>query len=300
MPELMVLREIAPSATIVPGARIGPFCTIGPHVTIGAGTLCHRRVCIAGHTTIGADNDIAEGCVLGALPQDLKYHGEASLLLVGDRNRLGRNVTIHVGTEAGGWLTRVGNDNVLNDEAHVAHDCYVDDHTFLGRGVLLAGHVRVNVRIGPFCTIGPHVTIGAVMEDQSAAHHFTTIGRYARVRARTPVRRDVPPYTDFYSDNSATSAPGVRGIHKDGILRARLPKDEEVELRFALRELFADETALQTKIEQLRNLGVEGEAAALCTFCQRSLQGPYGRHREVFRGQTPPEAVPPTVGRVSS
>lgn len=286
MPELRVLREIAPSATIVPGARIGPFCTIGPHVTIGAGTVCRRRVCISGHTTIGADNEIAEGCVLGMLPQDLKYHGEASLLLVGDRNRLGRNVTVHVGTEAGGWLTRVGNDNVLCDEAHVAHDCYVDDQTYLGRGVLLAGHVRVNV--------------GAVMEDQSAAHHFTTIGKYARVRARTPVRHDVPPYTDFYSLNPASAAPGVRGIHKDGILRARLPKEEEAELRYALRELFADETALQTKIEQLRNLGVEGEAEALCTFCQRSLQGPYGRHREVLRGQCPPESYPPTDGRVSS
>jgi UDP-N-acetylglucosamine acyltransferase len=286
MPEVTVMREIAPSATIAPGARIGPYCLIGPHVTIGAGTICRCRVCLVGHTTIGADNELAEGCVLGGPPQDLKYHGEASLLLIGDRNRLGRNVTVHIGTETGGWLTRLGNDNVLGDDCHVAHDCYIDDQTQLGRSVLLAGHVRVNV--------------GAVMEDQSAAHHFTTIGKYARVRMRTPVRRDVPPYTDFYSDNPAWSPPAVKGIHKDGIRRAKLPKEEEQELRYTLRELFADESALQTKIEQLRNLGVEGEAAALCTFCQRSLQGPYGRHREIFRGQTPPQAAGPHAnGRVS-
>lgn len=276
MTDVTLLREVAPSATIAPQVRIGPYCVIGPNVTIGAGTVLGRRITVTGHTTIGADNFIDEGCALGTGPQDLKYHGESSLLLIGDRNRFGRNVTIHVGTEFGGWLTRIGHDNVLGVGCHVAHDCYVDDETSLGRTVLLAGHVRVNV--------------GAVIEDQAAAHHFTTIGKYARVGPRTPVRRDVPPYTNFCTDAPEWWPAAVKGVHEVGIRRAKLPSDEEIELRGALRELFADESALQTKIEQLMHLGVEGEAAALCTFCRRSLQGVFGRHREILRGRTPPEA----------
>ena len=128
------------------------------------------------------------------------------------------------------------------------------------------------------------------MEDLAGAHHFTTIGRYARVGTRTPVRRDVPPYTCFYSDHYDWQPPRVMGIHEAGLEAAGLAPDQQRDLRRALRELFADEAALQTKIEYLMDLGVEGEAAELCAFCRRSLKGVYGRHRELFRGRQPPEA----------
>ncbi len=276
MPEVIVLREIDPAARIAPDAEVGPYCVIGPHVTIGPRTRLVRRVSITGHTSIGSDNTLEEGCVFGALPQDLKYTGEAALLQVGHRNHFGRNVTAHIGTAVGGWLTRVGDDNLLLDGAHVAHDCYVDDRTHLGRHVLLAGHIRVET--------------GAVIGDMAGVHHFATVGRFARVGPRTPVRRDVPPYTVFFSEDLDLAGPGVRGVHQAGIARANLPAGEEAELRRALRELFDDEAALQTKIEQLVNMGVEGEVSNLCEFCQRSLQGVYGRHRETFRGRIPPEA----------
>lgn len=284
MTQVTIIREIDPSARIAPDATIGPFCVIGPNVTIGPGTELIRRVSVAGHTHIGSANVLDEGCALGAMPQDLKYEGRDTLLMIGHRNRFGRNVTAHIGTERGGWLTRIGNDNVLMDGCHVAHDCYVDDRTRLGRNVLLAGHIRVQT--------------GAVVSDLAGVHHFVTIGRYARVGPRTPVRRDVAPYTDFYSENYDDSPPAVRGIHDAGIKAPGLAPAEEKELRRALNELFADESALQTKIEQLVNMGVEGEVAALCEFCQRSLQGVYGRHREMFRGKAPPEAkefLPPEL-----
>lgn len=276
MTSLTVLRQIAPSARVDAQATIGAYCVVGPEVTIGPGTVLKRRVSVTGRTTIGSDNVFAEGCVLGADPQDLKYAGGATLLIIGHRNRFARNVTAHIGTEAGGHVTRIGDDNVLDEGAHVAHDCYVDDGVYLGRGVLLAGHV--------------HAEDGAVIEDLAGAHHFTTIGRYARVGPHTPVRRDVPPYTDFYSREPGLSPPTVRGIHEPGIRAAKLTAQAETELRHTLSELFDDESALGTKIEQLINLGAEGESARVCEFCQRSLRGIFGRYRELFRGKAPPEA----------
>ncbi|MFP4353793.1 MAG: hypothetical protein ACLFUJ_01625 [Phycisphaerae bacterium] len=277
MSDLQVTREIAETAQVDPTAEIGRFCYVGPKVTIGPRTVLRRRVTIVNRTVVGADNVIEEGCVLGALPQDLKYKGTATLLIIGDRNRFMRNVTAHIGTELGGCFTRVADDVTLMDGSHVAHDCYVDNHAVLGRKVLLAGHT--------------HIQQGAVLGDLAGAHHFTTVGRYAKVGPRTPVRRDVPPYTHFYSQEYESTPPAVRGIHDEGIAAAGLTALEQRELRRALGELFEDEAALATKIEQLVNLGIEGEVAKLCGFCQRSLQGVYGRYRELFRNEVPPEAL---------
>ncbi len=275
MADVEVLREVAPSAQVAPGARIGPYCTVGPNVTIGPDTVLSRRISVTGNTTIGSGNYFAEGCVLGQPPQDLKYQGGRTMLIIGHRNRFGIGVTAHIGTEVGGQLTRIGDDNVLDDGCHIAHDCYVDDRAHLGRGVLLAGHIRVQT--------------GAVIDELAGAHHFTTLGRFCRVGPHTPVRRDVPPFTDFRWPCRG-AGPTVVGIHEEGIRAAGLSQADEVELRRTLHELFEDESALQTKIETLLNMGVEGEAADLCEFCQRSLRGVFGRWREIYRGKTPPEA----------
>jgi len=272
-----VVCEIAPSARIAPQAQIGPYCVVGPHVTIGPDTVLTRRVMVIGHTTLGSGNHVAEGCVLGEVPQDLKYAGAPTLLIIGHRNRFGPRATAHIGTETGGFLTRIGNDNVLGGGCHVAHDCYIEDRATLGTNVLLAGHVLVGT--------------GAVVGDLVGAHHFTTIGRHARVGPRTPVRRDVPPFADFYSADPERSAPAVRGVHQAGVDAAGLAEQERAELLRVMAELFDDESALQTKIEQLEKMGVEGAAAELCEFVRRSLTGVYGRYRELFRGQAPPEAV---------
>lgn len=277
MRDVQVLCEIDPAAQIASDTVIGPYCVVGPHVTIGPGSELVCRVSVRGHVIIGSGNRFGEGCAIGEEPQDLKYAGAPTLVIIGHGNRFGRAVTVHIGTEAGGHLTRIGDDNVLDDGSHVAHDCFLDDRTYLGRNVLLAGHIRIRT--------------GAVVEDMVGVHHFVTIGQHARVGARTPVRRDVPPYTCFASeDYDWSSPPAVRGIHDEGIRAAGLAAEEEKDLRRTLSELFEDETALQTKIEQLVSIGVEGEAARLCQFVQRSLQGLYGRHRETYRGRIPPES----------
>lgn len=276
MTELQVIREVAPTASVADEAEIGPFCVVGPDVSIGPRTRLLRRVTVVGRTTIGADNVFHDACVIGSAPQDLKYRGGATELVIGEHNRFDRLVTVHVGTELGGGLTRIGSHCVFMHGSHVAHDCFVDDYVHIGRYVQLAGHVRVET--------------DATLEDHAAAHHFTTIGRHALVRGRTPVRRDVPPYTDFYSTDPGVHPASVGGIHRKGLWEAKLPPVEEWELHRTLLELFADEWALQTRIEHLVNIGVEGEALEVCRFCQRSLSGPYGRYRETLRGQAPPEA----------
>jgi len=276
--KLSVTREIADGARIAPDARIGHFCVIGPHVVIGARTVLGRRVTVCGNTRVGADNVIDDGCVLGTVPQDLKFRGRDTVLLIGDRNRLGPNVTAHIGTEAGGFCTRIGSDNVLAAGAHVAHDCYVDDATRLGPGVLLAGHVRVED--------------GAVIEDGTGCHHFTTIGRYSRVGARTPVRRDVPPFTHFSSLGYYTRPPAVLGVHEDGLARAGLSERDQADLRRTIEHLFADEQALAVKVDELlARADLSAASRALCAFCRRTASGKFGRHREVFRGRVPPEAA---------
>ncbi len=276
MTELAVIREVDPEASIAAGVEIGPYCVVGPDVSIGPRTRLARRVIVTGRTSIGPDNVFADGCVIGSRPQDLKYQGGPTQLVIGRGNRFDRMVTVHVGTELGGALTRIGSNCFLKHGCHVAHDCFVDDEVDMGRHVQLAGHVRVER--------------GATLEDFVAVHHFATVGRHALVRAHTPVRRDVPPYTDFYSADRDVMPASVHGIHRAGLWAAKLPPVEEWELHRTMLELFADEWALQTRIEHLVNIGVEGEALEVCRFCQRSLGGPYGRYRETLRGQAPPEA----------
>jgi UDP-N-acetylglucosamine acyltransferase len=277
MTTLQVLREVAPTAQVDPTARIDRWCVIGPDVRIGPRTRLQRKVTVIGHAILGADNVVGEGSVLGADPQDLKYRGGRAWAIVGDRNRIGVNVTIHVGTEAGGRVTRVGNDSDLADGCHVAHDCFLADRVRLGRKVLLAGHVVLRT--------------GAVIEDMTGVHHFTQVGQYARVGARTPVTRDVPPFVHYYSTDYYWDPPMVRGIHEEGIAAAALPHAEEVQLRWALAELFESEAALATMLDRVERLQPLHPATAdLCRICRGSLAGLYGRYREQFRNQVPPEA----------
>ena len=275
MPEIRVVREVDPSAQVAPDAVLGDRCIIGPGVTIGPGTTLGQGVTVVGNTTVGSANTIGDGCVLGAVPQDFKYAGGDTLLVIGHRNRIGLRVTAHIGTEVGGYLTRIGDDNVLADDSHVAHDCYVDDQATLAERASLAGHVRLET--------------GALIGADSGVHHFVTIGQYALVAPTTPVRRDVPPFAVFQTEPNRWT-PSVRGANEPGLLAADITDNERTELRQALTELFEDEAALQTKLEQLISLGAETAVKQLCEFCQRSLRGKYGRYREQFRGQLPPES----------
>jgi UDP-N-acetylglucosamine acyltransferase len=275
--DLTVQREIADGAKIAAGARIGPFCVIGSHATIGPRTTLGSRVTVTGRTTIGSDNVIQDGSVLGAVPQDLKFTGKPTYLFIGDRNHLGVNVTAHVGTEMGGYVTAVGNDNVIEGGAHIAHDCFVDDHVRLGFGVLLAGHIRVES--------------GAVLENTLGVTHFATIGRFSLVATQTPVTRDVPPFTHFSADRHREH-PGVCGVNEEGIRRAGLNEDEALALRLAIEHLLTEGHQTGPRLRDMRDQPLTPAVRELCEFVQRSTLGRYGRFRETLRKMIPPEARP--------
>lgn len=275
--DVSILREIADGARVDPSAVIGPFCVIGPDAVIGPRTVLGRRVSVIGRTVVGADNDIQDDCVLGAVPQDLKYHGRQTYLYIGDRNRFGPRVTAHIGTEVGGYLTRIGDDNVLEAGSHVAHDCYVDDGTYLGPAAMLAGHIRLMQ--------------GAVVREQVGVHHFTTIGRYSEVGARTPVRRDVPPFTFFTSHGYYSNPPAVAGVSERGLAAAGLDATSADQLRQAVKTIFTNDHAQSPKVRNmLAGGGLCPAVRELCEFSLASLQGVFGRCREAYRGQIPPEA----------
>src|SRR5688500_4281907 len=191
---------VDPEAHIADDVEIGPFCVIGPHVTIESGCRLLNNVTIVGHTTIGRDNICFPNVVLGAAPQDKKYRAEPTRLEVGNSNLFREAVTIHVGTEKGGGITRVGDNNMLMVNSHLGHDTALGSNCVLANNVMVAGHV----------VIGDYVNMmGGV-----GVHHFVTIGDYAYVGGYARIHHDVPPFVKI------DGADEVRGLNTVGLRRA--------------------------------------------------------------------------------
>ena len=177
---------VDPGARIADSAEIGPYCHIGAEVEIGARSRLMAHIFVEGPTSIGEDNIFFPYASVGVAPQDLKYHGEHSETRIGSRNRIREFVTIHRGTEGGGMITSIGDDNLLMAYVHVAHDCRIGNHAIIGNGVGFAGHVTV----GDF----------AVVEPMSGVHQFCRVGRHAIVGAGTIVTQDVMPFSMTVSE----------------------------------------------------------------------------------------------------
>ena len=168
------------SAVIGPNVQVGPYSLIGADVEIGSGTVIGPHVVIRGPTTIGQDNRIFQFASIGEEPQDLKYHGERSRLVIGDRNTIRECVTMHRGTEADRNVTDIGNDNLFMAYVHVAHDCVIGNHIILANNATLAGHVIVEDY--------------AILGGFTAVHQFTRLGSYCFTGFATALDRDVLPY----------------------------------------------------------------------------------------------------------
>lgn len=188
------------SATIAADAQVGPFCVIGPQVEIGRGTSVGSHTVIRGPTRIGADNRIFPFSSIGEAPQDMKYAGEPTWLVVGDGNTIREYVTLHRGTNDGDGVTRIGDDNLFMAYSHVAHDCTIGSHTVFANAASLAGHVDVGdwTILGGFTSVHQFVRIGA--------HSFTGLG--------TVITRDIPPFV-IAAGNHARPY----GINKNGLKR---------------------------------------------------------------------------------
>lgn len=274
------MSVIHPTAVVDPGAQLGEGVEIGPHCYISAkvvlGDHCRllHNVSLFGNTTIGCRNELYPGCVIGAVPQDLKYNGGQTELRIGDDNILREHVTIHPGTEVGGGLTTIGNHNRLLIGVHVAHDVHMGSHCVLTNGVQIAGH----------CSIEDRCHIGGMTGVQS----FATIGRYAYIGGLTRVIVDVPPYMIVQGYD-----PRVRGVNEKALKsRWHLPDDQVEQLWVAYRTLFGKNGGSRNLADRLTEVEAKGpwgeHVKYLLDSVKRSLfQGVYGRYLESLRRDTP-------------
>ncbi len=188
--------------------EIGPYAVVGPGVSVGRGTRMASHVAVQGNTAIGRDNVIHPFATLGSVPQDLKYEGEDSRLVIGDGNTIREFTSLNPGTRGGGMLTRVGHRNLLMMQSHIAHDCIVGDDNIVANGAMLGGHVRV----------GDRTVIGALV----GVHQFVAIGSGAIVGAGSMVSKDVPPYCNATGDRVKLRGLNVEGLRRQGLDKSRV------------------------------------------------------------------------------
>lgn len=177
------------SARVAESADIGPYCIVGADVQIGARTILKAHVFLEGPLTIGEDNVFFPYSTIGVAPQDLKYHGERSETRIGHRNQIREFVNIHRGTEGGGMITTIGDDNLLMVQVHIAHDAHVGSHAVLSHAAVIGGHV----------TIGDWAVIGA----STGIHQFCRVGRHAIIGGYSVITRDVLPFSNTVTDREA-------------------------------------------------------------------------------------------------
>ena len=234
------MTQIHPSAIVDSQAElaedvvVGPFCLVGPKVCIGAGTVLRSHVVVEGSTTIGARNVIYAGASIGCHPQDKKYRGEDTRLVVGDDNVIRENCTMSIGTIQDQGLTTVGSRNLFMANAHVAHDCQVGSDVILANNVALGGHVIV----------GDHAILGG----QSAAHQFVRIGAYAMVGGAAGVLQDVPPFVMAHL-NPAKAA----GLNLVGLRRAGASRETISAFKQAFRLIWRSEMPRSEALDLLAN-----------------------------------------------
>ena len=234
VPRIHPTAVISDGAVIGEGTSVGPFSVVGPHVRVGKDNVIGPHVVLDGHTTLGDGNRIFQFSSIGAPPQDLKYRGEPSRLEIGDRNIIREYVTLQPGTEGGGMVTIIGDQNLFMSSAHIAHDVRVGSGCVFANSAAVAGHA----------VIGNRVTVGGMV----GIHQFVRVGDYAMIGAGSMVAKDVPPFALAQGDRA-----GLAGINKIGLERAGFSDTEVAEARSAFRKLFLGSGTWQKRVEALGN-----------------------------------------------
>lgn len=217
------------AAELGDGVEIGPFCCVGPSVKLGDGVVLKSHVVVEGRTSIGEGSVIYPFASIGQIPQDLKYAGEDSELVVGEHNTIREYATMNPGTKGGGMVTRIGDHNLFMIGAHVAHDCQIGNNVIMANNATLAGHVIV----------GDYAIIGGL----AAVHQFVRIGPHAMIGGMSGVEHDIIPYGSVMGGRAWLS-----GLNLVGLKRRGFSKDDIGNLRTAYRLLFAEEGVLRERI----------------------------------------------------
>ncbi|HEB92480.1 MAG TPA: acyl-ACP--UDP-N-acetylglucosamine O-acyltransferase [Gammaproteobacteria bacterium] len=246
---------IDPSARLAEGVSVGAFSVIGAGVEIGAGTRIASHVVIDGLTRIGSDNRIYAFAAIGGDPQDKKYAGEVTSLVIGDRNVIREYCTLNRGTAQDGGMTRLGDDNWIMAYVHIAHDCHIGSHTIFANSATLAGHV----------TVEDHVILGGF----TLLHQFCKVGAHAFTAMNSVISKDVPP---FIRVSGHMAKP--YGLNSEGLKRRGFSPDTLSQLRNAYKILYRSGLPLEQAIEQLQALdGAVAEIDRLVAFLKDVTRG---------------------------
>jgi UDP-N-acetylglucosamine acyltransferase len=246
---------VDPAAELDTGVELGAYAIVGPRVRIGSGTRVGAHAVIEGRTSIGQNNRIFHHASVGAIPQDLKYHGEDSDLVIGDGNTIREFVTLHRGTEGGGMTTRVGNRNLLMNYCHIAHDCILGDSNVIANGAQLGGHV----------TIEDFVVVGAL----SGVHQFVTVGESAILGAGTMASLDIPPFCNATGDRAT-----LHGLNLVGLKRRGFGSEPIRALKLAYRIMFHSRLRVGEAAARVRREVPPGrEVERFVAFIERSARG---------------------------
>ena len=246
---------VAPGAQLAADVTVGAYTVIGPQVRIGADTVIGPQVVIDGRTTIGERNQIFQFAAIGAVPQDLKYRGEESELIIGHGNRIREFCTLHPGTTGGGLTTRIGDGNLLMNFSHIAHDCQLGDGNIVANGAQLGGHVCIE----------HNVVVGALV----GIHQFVKIGESAIVGAGSMVSLDVPPFCNATGDRAR-----LHGINTGGLKRRGFSPPVVAAIKRAYRTMFQLGLKAAEAIVRVREEQPDvAEAERFVAFIERSERG---------------------------
>lgn len=232
---------VDPQARLADGVSVGPYTVIGPNVEIGEGTTIGAHAVIEGHTTIGRDNRIFQFASLGADPQDKKYAGEPTRLIIGNGNTIREFTTFNTGTVQDKGITQIGDDNWIMAYVHVAHDCVIGSHNVIANSVQFAGHV----------TVGDFTLIGGI----SGIHQFVRIGDFAMLGFQTRLSQDLPPFVV-----AAGNPAEAQNVHQEGPRRRGYSPERLSLLKQMYKLLYRKGLTLAASVDEIAALKATPEA----------------------------------------
>ena len=259
MTQIHATALVDPKAELAENVTVGPYAVIGPHVRIGEGSSIGAHGVVEGHTTIGRDNRIFQFTSIGGAPQDKKYAGEPTRLVIGDGNTLREFVTINTGTVQDAGLTALGDDNWIMAYVHIAHDCQVGSHTIIANATQLGGHVH----------LGDWAFLGGL----SGVHQFVRVGAHAMTGFQTRLSQDLPPYVTAAGNPAAATGINAEGLRRRGFTPERIAQVKQMH-KLLYRQgltLAAGITAIEALRGQLA--GSEADLALMLDFLALAERG---------------------------